>query len=345
MKDQNNAQMEQMEQIYKFDPPKEKKKGRRGLKIWLIVLACIVLFGAIIGFSVNALFADRTQLLPTEPYLGVLYVEGVIAKDNVDSWGRAVGYQHDFTLRSIDKMIKDENNKGIILYVDSPGGGVFESDELYFKIEEYKEATGRPVFSYMASMAASGGYYISAPADMIFANRNCWTGSIGVTIGTLFDLSGFLENYGIKTITITSGDNKAMGNMLEPITDEQKAIFQSLIDEAYEQFVEIVAKGRKMDSDTVKKLADGRIYTAKQAMELDLIDSVSTYKEAISYIAEHYNLKGVLLQDITYQDHSIIGKLFNKLPLPSGYGNEAEAVLSLIRGGTEYPISYLSQMP
>ena len=113
------------------------------------------------------------------------------------------------------------------------------------KLKEYKEKTKRPVYAYMGSMAASGGYYISAPADMIFANRNCWTGSIGVTIGTLYDLSGFLERHGIKAVTIASGRNKSMGSIVDPLTDEQRRIFQSLVDEAYDQFVNIVAEERQ----------------------------------------------------------------------------------------------------
>lgn len=333
---------QKMEQFYSLDPP--RKKGHKGLKIWLIVLICIVALGIIMGVSINALFSSRAPASPSEPYVAVVHVEGVIASDNTDSWGRAIGYQHDFSIKAIDKLIKDEHNEGIILFVDSPGGGVYESDELYFKLLEYKAKTNRPVFSYMASMAASGGYYISAPADMIFANRNCWTGSIGVTIGTLFDLSGFLDKYGVKTVTITSGDNKSMGSMVDPITAEQKAIFQSLVDEAYNQFVEIVATGRDMSIEQVRKLADGRIYTAGQALELGLVDEVCSYKDAISYIAEHYKLKGVLLHDIVYKDDSFVGRLFNRLPLPLGPKNEAETVLSLIRNDVDFPISYLCEI-
>lgn len=333
------------EKIYEFNPqPSKKKKGRKGLKIWIIVLVVVVAFGALISATLSKAIIGKAETLPDETYIAIIHVEGTIARDNVDSWGRAVGYQHDFTIRAIDKMIKDANNAGIILYVDSPGGGVYESDELYFKIKEYKESTNRPVFSYMASMAASGGYYISAPADLIFANRNCWTGSIGVTIGTLFDVSGFLENHGIKTNTITSGSNKSMGSMVDPLTEEQRAIFQSLVDEAYNQFIGIVAEGRNMDEAQVKKLADGRIYTAAQALDVGLIDGVSTYKDTISYIADNYDLEGVLLHDIKFYDNSFVGRLFNKLPLPKSPAGEAGAILSLIKNDVEFPISYLCEI-
>ena len=133
----------------------------------------------------------------------------------------------------------------------------------------------------MQSQATSGGYYISASCDKIIANRNCWTGSIGVTMGTLMDISELLENLGIKTNTITSGANKAMGSSYEAMTEEQREIFQSLIDEAYDQFVGIVADGRDMSEKEVRKIADGRIYTAKQALDNGLIDAIGTMEDAV----------------------------------------------------------------
>lgn len=143
-------------------------------------------------------------------------------------------------------------NKGILLIVDSPGGGVYESDELYLKLKDYKETTGNPIWTYMKSEACSGGYYISMASDKIFANRNCTTGSIGV-IMSLVNTKDLYDKLGIKEINITSGKNKAMGSSGQDLTDEQKEILQSNVDEAYEQFVSIVADGRKMDVETVKK--------------------------------------------------------------------------------------------
>ncbi len=227
--------------------------------------------------------------------------------------------------------------------MDSPGGGVYESDELYFKIKEYQDTTNRPVVSYMASMAASGGYYISAPADKIYANRNCWTGSIGVTIGTVYDISGLLDNYGIKTVTITSGRNKAMGSMVDPLTDEQRAIFQSLVDESYEQFVGIVAEGRNMDLAKVKTIADGRIYSAQQAYTLGLVDSVCSYDDAIADLQKTYQLEGCEIYDMYYTDDSFFGTLLSKAPLPELPQSDTEAVLSMVKDDVEFPVSYLCE--
>ena len=142
----------------------------------------------------------------------------------------------------------------------------------------------------MQSMAASGGYYISAPCDKIYANRNCFTGSIGVTMGEMYDLTGLMEKLGIKSTAITSGRNKAMGSETQELTKEQKEIFQGLVDEAYDQFTEIVAEGRNMDIKTVRELADGRIYTAKQAKGNGLIDEVGTYQECVDAMKQDHAL-------------------------------------------------------
>ena len=225
-----------------------------------------------------ALSAENNISIPSEDFVGVVKVEGTI-QDTAESssmFSSSEGYNHKKTLSYIDSMISSNSNKGIILYVNSPGGGVYESDELYLKLKEYKEKTGRPVWTYMASQACSGGYYISMASDKIYANRNCWTGSIGVIISSM-NLKGLYDKLGVKEIDITSGPNKAMGSSGNDMTDEQRAILQSLVDEAYEQFTGIVAEGRHMDINTIKPIADGRIYSAKQALDLGLIDNIDTY--------------------------------------------------------------------
>lgn len=267
---------------------KKMKPWQKGLLIFIVIVAVIGIGTARCSAFVNGLFEEESTVKTAGDigydYIAVVHVEGTISETLEDT------YDHEYVMDTIDDLIYDSENKGLILYVETPGGTVYASDELYLKILEYKEETGRPVYSSMQSQATSGGYYISAPCDKIFANRNCWTGSIGVTMGTFMDVSELLENLGIKTETITSGENKAMGSSYEAMTDEQRAIFQSLIDEAYDQFVGIVAEGRDMPIETVKEIADGRIYTAKQALELDLIDAVGTYEEAVEDMKSEYKL-------------------------------------------------------
>lgn len=213
--------------------------------------------------------------LPSEPYIAIVEVSGTIQEQTETGiFETAEGYQHNDTLNYIDSLIYDDNNFALLLYVDSPGGTVYESEELYNKLNEYKELTGRPVWSYMAHYAASGGYMISMASDNIFANKNTVTGSIGVIMSG-YDLSGLYEKLGIRYVSITSGANKDSSSL----SDEQVAIYQSQVNECYESFVQIVADGRDMATDEVKVLADGRTYTASQALSYGLIDQIGSFED------------------------------------------------------------------
>ena len=215
---------------------------------------------------------------PVNDYIAIVRVEGTIQEQaDTNAFGEAVGYQHVTTLDYIDNLIADSSNVGILLYVDSPGGSVYESEELYLKLKEYKEKTGRPIWDYMAHYAASGGYMVSMAADKIYANPNTTTGSIGVIMSG-YDMSGLYEKLGIRYVSITSGANKDSSQM----TDEQIAIYQEQVDEYYNKFVGIVAEGRSMSEEDVKVLADGRTYTANQAIDNGLIDEIALYDDMVS---------------------------------------------------------------
>ena len=227
------------------------------------------------GFT-QQLLSDSTEesvMTPEYDYIGQISVEGVIQEQVADTSFMDVttGYQHDNTMAYLDAMMQDDHNKGLILYVDTPGGTVYEGLELYDKIVEYQVTTNRPVWTYMAHYAASAGYMISAPTDKIYAHQSTTTGSIGVILSAL-DMTELYEKLGIKEINIASGRNKA-GTWNE----EQIAIYQELVDADYEKFVKIVADGRDMSVNQVKKLADGRIYSSPQALELGLIDEISSF--------------------------------------------------------------------
>ncbi len=235
--------------------------------------------------------------LPTEDFVGVVNVVGTIQASSGGWSSTGEGYNHSLNMKYIDQLMENDNNKGILLYIDSPGGTVYESDELYLKLMEYKEVTKRPIYAYFASQACSGGYYIAMAADKIYANRNCWTGSIGVIV-SLTNCKELYDKLGIKEIDITSGANKAMGSAGLDLTDEQYAILQSLVDEAYDQFTGIVSEGRKMDIKTVKKLADGRIYSALQAKNAGLVDEVGLLEDFKTAIQEENGWK----ETITYHE-------------------------------------------
>ena len=182
---------------------------------------------------------------PSEDYIAIVRVEGTIQEQSGSSALEASsGYQHDSTMNYIDELMDDSNNKGILLYVDSPGGTVYESEELYQKLKEYKETTKRPIWDYMAHYVASGGYMVSMASDKIYANSNTTTGSIGVIMSG-YDMSGLYKKLGIRYVSITSGKNKDSSKF----TDEQIAIYQDQINEAYEKNTGVLIADRFDEDD------------------------------------------------------------------------------------------------
>lgn len=330
-----------------------KKKRNKGPIIFLAVVALIVMIVLLLNFAPTKKYGSSNPFNSSEDfpkldvegkYIGRIYVEGEIEDGEGGVFDEKSTYFHAETLNAIDQMIEDKNNKGLYIYVNSPGGSVSTSDELYLKIKEYQEKTEgkRPVIAYFDDMAASGGYYISAPADKIIANRNCWTGSIGVTVGNMYDATELLDKLGIRAKAITSGPNKAMGDPLSGLTKEQEAIFQSLVDEAYEQFTTIVSEGRGIDIQTVKKLADGRIYTAKQALENGLVDKIMTEEDADKYCLGLVKDKEVNIQDIVFEREETFFDL-----LTSKIFEKKEDVIDrlakeVVEGNGKFSISYLA---
>lgn len=228
-------------------------------------------------------------VLPAEDFVARIDIVGTIQSSGGGGvMNSASGqYDHSLYMELVNRLMACGSNRGILLYVDSPGGTVYESDELYLKLIEYKEKTGRPIYAYFASTAASGAYYISMASDYIYANRNCTTGSIGV-IMSYYDYHELLEKVGVQEIDITTGDNKTIGSGAHETTDEQREILQSIVEEAYDQFVGIVAAGRGMKDKDVRKLADGRIFTAAQAKEKGLIDEIMGEEEAFAAVSEKF---------------------------------------------------------
>lgn len=202
-----------------------------------------------------------------------------------------VGYDHEFMLEQLDKALEDPTIQGILFLVDTPGGGVYESAEIRNRILKIKEEKNIPIYVQMLGLAASGGYYVSADATKIFATQETLTGSIGV-ISTTFDVTELLDKHGVKVTNYTSGNLKAMGSPFETATEEERAVWQSIIDEAYGNFVTIVANGRGMSEETVRQLADGRIYTATQALNNGLIDEISFKEETLETLKSENGLEG-----------------------------------------------------
>ncbi len=196
----------------------------------------------------------------------------------------------DDIVRQFKKYGEDKSIKGIVFRVESPGGGVVASQEIYEEVRKVREA-GKPVVVSMGSVAASGGYYVSCGATKIVANPGTLTGSIGVIMEFLH-FNKLMEKIGVEATTITTGKLKDAGSMTRPATEADKKYFKELAQNVYGQFVDVVARERKLPKQTVLSLADGRVFTGEQAIRVKLVDSLGTFEDAIHIAAELAGIKG-----------------------------------------------------
>jgi signal peptide peptidase SppA len=283
-----------------LNPPVKKTSWKPFI---IAMSACAVLAAAlfILNMTGSSFHGD---------YIGQLYITGEISQSS------SGGYDHSFLLDKIESMENDPSNQGILLYVDSPGGTVYESDEMYNALLRYKENTGCPVYAYMANTAASGALYISMAADRIAANRMTTTGSIGVIMSSS-DFTGLYDKLGIKTYQITSGKHKAMlsGNNDEQTLEEDISILQRMVDEYYGYFVNVISTSRDIPNEQVRQFADGRTFTATQARDLGLIDEVLGYDDAVNDFYQKNNIPpSTQVRDFVAPSPSLWDSFFSKVP-------------------------------
>ncbi|MED4016189.1 MULTISPECIES: signal peptide peptidase SppA [Sutcliffiella] len=236
----------------------------------------------------------------------VMELNGVI-QDTGESLFMTSGYQHRKFLKMLDQAKEDDGVKGIILKVNTPGGGVYESAEIHRKLVEIKEETDKPIYISMGSMAASGGYYISAPADKIFATPETLTGSIGVIMQGI-NFGELAERYGVKFETIKSGEYKDILSQTRDMTESERSILQDMVDSMYSRFVDVIVDGRNMSEAEVRQVADGRIYDGVQAKDINLVDELGYYDDVLDALKEDYKLGNV--QVVQYQENIGLGSLF-----------------------------------
>lgn len=242
--------------------------------------------------------------------IAVLDVEGVIQDTGEDTTSllHPTGYNHKAFMKKLDMVKEDDSIAGVVIRVNSPGGGVVESAEIYDKIKEIQKDTKKPVYVSMGSMAASGGYYISAPADKIFASPETLTGSLGVIMQG-YNYEKLAEKYGVEFVTIKSGPYKDIMSPTREMTEEERKILQSMINNSYNQFVKIIAEGRGMSESEVRKLADGRIYDGRQAKELGLIDDFGYLTDVTDALKKDLKLDDAMV--VRYTDELGFGSLFS----------------------------------
>jgi len=191
-------------------------------------------------------------------------------------------------VEEIKEHEKDSSIKAIILRIDSPGGAVAPSQEIYSEVK--KAAAKKAVVVSMGSIAASGGYYIACPATRIIANPGTLTGSIGV-IMEIPNIEGLLTKIGVKTEVIKAGKNKDIGSAFRAMNPEERELLQGVMDNVHEQFIKAVAEGRKLKVEDVREIADGRIFTGEQAVEKGLVNELGTLEDATKIAAKLGGIK------------------------------------------------------
>lgn len=241
----------------------EKMKNRW---LWIIiglgaVFFCTVIFAII---ALTSLLSGKSEMT-LSPGIGLVEVKGLIIEPL-----EIVKQLHDFG--------KDDKVKAVVVRIDSPGGVVGPSQEIWSALKRLKEK--KPVVVSMGSVAASGGYYIAVPATLIYANPGTITGSIGVLM-KFSNLEGLMEKVGMKAFTLKTGKFKDVGSPARAMSEAEKAMLQSVIESTHGQFVRAVAEGRKLPEATVREIADGRIFSGEQALAIKLIDRLGTLQDAV----------------------------------------------------------------
>ncbi|MBI3994824.1 MAG: signal peptide peptidase SppA [Nitrospirae bacterium] len=259
--------------------------GRTPLRPFVYVFLLIMLSGCI----VNVGLLPRVEPLQEKRVAGsgkdkivLVDLTGVISEEEK---GSSLAPEPNPVARIKEELkmaSRDPAVKAVVLRINSPGGTVTASDLIHHELEVFKKQTGKKVIASILDLGASGGYYVAAAADRIMAHPTTVTGSIGVIMLSV-NVEGLLEKIGVTGTSIKSGDKKDMGSPLRPMTPEERQLFQGVINQMYDRFVSVVAAGRKnLSLDQVKRAADGRIYTAQQALDLGLVDRIGYLDDALA---------------------------------------------------------------
>ncbi len=280
---------------------------RKSILVLIIILAVIVYF-----MTLTVLFSlftrDQTRIPSFTKSLALIEVEGVI-------------FDSRNIVRQIKKYSKNSQVAAIVLRVDSPGGGVSASQEIYEEIKRAKEK-GKKIVVSMGSVAASGGYYISAPADIVVANPGTITGSIGVIMEFPI-LKDLLSKLGIRFEVVKSQEHKDIGSPFREISPKERALLKDVVTSVYEQFISVILENRKISETELRNLADGRIFSGAQAKEYQLVDTLGSLEDAILIATNMVGIKG---EPQVWQERKririfdwLFGRVFNYLLIPKLY--------------------------
>jgi protease IV len=246
---------------------------------FLLIFTSIVSVSAI-GISLIVLagikLSTQNEISDAEEKVGVIEVKGYI------------GDSHD-TIQDIRRYREDSSVKAIVLRIDSPGGGVGPSQEIYREVQ--RTLQDKKVIASLGAVAASGGYYIAAAASDIVANPGTITGSIGVIMG-FADIQGLLQKIGITPVVVKSGQYKDIGSPVRTMTDAEKTVLQTFSDQVHRQFITAIAEGRHLEYENVASIADGRILSGENAHELGLVDRLGNLEDAIAWAGQMGGITG-----------------------------------------------------
>ena len=236
------------------------------------------LFGMGLGglILINLFFPDLD--LSSDDRIALIRVEGVILDSQT-------------TIGELKRFSENPSVKAIVIRIDSPGGGVVPSQEIYDAVKRIRNKNNKAVIASMGSVAASGGYYIAAATDRIVANPGTLTGSIGVIMETA-NVEGLLQKIGVEGVIIKSGKYKDVGSPLRKMSADERGLLQAVMDDVHKQFIEAVAEGRSLELRAAQALADGRVFTGRQAKEAKLVDELGDLEDAIQLAAEVVGIEG-----------------------------------------------------
>ena len=249
---------------------------RKRIFVGLGVIAALLIFFFSILSLIGRYSGGKSGRLAFGDKIAIVEVKGVIA-------------QSSGIIEELQQYVDDKDVKAIILRIDSPGGGVGPSQEIYREVMKIR--LKKKVVTSMGAVAASGGYYIASASDLIVANPGTITGSIGV-IMQFSNLEELLKKIGIKGVVLKSGEHKDIGSPFREMTPEEKRIMQEVLDNVHQQFIQAVADGRKLDRAKVAEIADGRIFTGEQAKNLGLVDQMGNLQDTIEVTAKMVGISG-----------------------------------------------------
>ena len=278
-------------------------RGRVALIAVGVTVGILVLFIGTVWVLMNAVSDDG--LSPGGPRVAVVEIEGIIVDGST-------------AVRELREHSENPSVKAVVLRVNSPGGVVAPTQEIFSAIQRVRKG-GKPVIASFGAVAASGGYYVATAADRIYANPGTLTGSIGV-IMQMANIEGLLKKVGVDYVVVKAGSYKDIGNFSRTMTPEERKILQALLDDVYSQFVDAVAEGRGLDRKQVLAFADGRIYSGQQALALKMVDDLGGFEDAVEAAGKLANISGRPKLIYPRKRFSIRDLLESRLGLPGTAG-------------------------